>query len=200
MKRKGNTKKVDELYDYLHDNFEYREDGNLVRLFDNGSRGKAGTTLGSKGGYKSNAYKQCIILGKGQQIHRLIFLFHEGYLPPFPLIVDHDDTNKLNNRIENLREKTRSENSFNSSKPNKHGYAGIYPTESGKKWIARIGGVKKGGEHLGTFDSKDEAVFARREAEMEHYGEYSSSYPQEVVEEEDCGHCNGTGKVRSSDG
>jgi hypothetical protein len=46
-------------------------------------------------------------------LHRLIFMYHHGYFPPQ---IDHINRNKLDNRIENLRSCTHSENILNRDK------------------------------------------------------------------------------------
>lgn len=71
--------------------------------------------------------------GKVYKAHRLIFLYHHGYLPAE---IDHIDGNPLNNRIENLRPASRSENLRNTKKrvDNKSGYKGICWDKRSEKW------------------------------------------------------------------
>lgn len=61
-----------------------------------------------------------------------------------------------------------SEQSRNRRKPktNKSGYKGVLFSKSHNKWEARIGirGIRK---HLGFFDTKEEAINARKKAEKE---------------------------------
>ena len=60
----------------------------------------------------------------GFKIHRLIWLYHHGYLPD---VVDHIDNDTNNNRIENLRASSGKTNIFNSYKPkhNTSGHKGV---------------------------------------------------------------------------
>jgi len=66
----------------------------------------------------------------------LIFLYHHGYLPKF---VDHIDGNKKNNRIENLREATKSQNAMNQkvSTRNTSGIKGVMWHKRDKKWFVQ---------------------------------------------------------------
>lgn len=81
-------------YDLIKKDFVYI-DGELYR--------KCGTL--NKNGYHNTKYKEKIY-----RSHRLIFFYHYGYLPK---CIDHIDGNKSNNKIENLREATYSQNLCN---------------------------------------------------------------------------------------
>lgn len=80
-----------------------------------------GDAAGSKP--KSNYYNTKF-KGKHYLNHRIIFFLHNGYCPD---ILDHIDGNPLNNKIDNLREATYSNNNCNSKiqKNNKLGHKGI---------------------------------------------------------------------------
>jgi len=142
----------------LHELFEYR-DGDLYWR-----PSKAGTIDGG-------GYYQTGIRGKYFKNHRLIFLMHHGYLPA---LIDHIDGNKLNNRIENLREATRSQNCFNSmrSKANTTGIKGVCWRPDIKKYRARIYVYKKTIE-LGSFDSLEDAGKAVAEARDKYHGQFA---------------------------
>lgn len=89
------------------------------------------------------------------------------------LHVDHINGNKLDNRRENLRVVTTQKNQVNRKNLNRNNTSGIrgvaFVTAFGK-WRAQITFQKKN-RHLGLFRTKDEAISARRAAEMELYGE-----------------------------
>ena len=144
----------------LHELFEYR-DGDLYW-----KPSKAGTVDGS-------GYLQTGIQGRYFKNHRLIFLMHHGYLPS---LIDHIDGNKLNNKIENLRPATRSQNSFNSmkSKINKSGVKGVSWRENLKKYRARIYANKKTYE-LGHFEKLEDAERAVMEARLKYHGEFAKN-------------------------
>ena len=86
-------------------------------------------------------------------------MFH-GYEP---YIVDHIDGNPLNNKIENLRAATNSQNQANTrlSKANTSGYKGVYFHKSTGLWQASVRKDKKL-IHLGLFQNIEDAVKARR--------------------------------------
>lgn len=71
-------------------------------------------------------------------LHRLFFYWHNGFLPR---LVDHKDTNPQNNKIENLRELTTSQNTRNSHKIKKKTsskYKGVCWNKQHKKWQANL--------------------------------------------------------------
>ena len=100
-------------------------------------------------------------------VHRLIWAWHHERWPKGQL--DHIDHNKQNNRIENLREVSRSENCKNRSfrVTNSSGRTGVYWHKRSKKWTAIIvsNGIRK---HLGYFSRFEDAVDAREVAEKHH--------------------------------
>lgn len=96
---------------------------------------------------------------------------------PDGYVVDHIkhpqiSENKIDNRKSNLEIKTKQQNSMNSYQHsnNKTGCSGV--TERNGKWIARIG-YKNKRYFLGAFNTLEEAVKARKEAEELYWGKYS---------------------------
>jgi len=113
---------------------------------------------------RSVSYRQGLFMGKRRMAHRLIFLYIYGYLPEQ---IDHIDGDGLNNRIENLRDATRSENARNRVCPinNAAGALGVEWIGRCNKWKARIF-VSGKLRHLGYFDTKQEAIDARKHADQ----------------------------------
>lgn len=60
----------------------------------------------------SKGYLSARINGRTYLVHRLIWLYHYGYMPNWPRVIDHIDGDPTNNRLENLREVTLSQNIF----------------------------------------------------------------------------------------
>ena len=94
--------------------------------------------IGERAGYK-HKYGYRIISVKGVQYkeHRLIFLYHHGFLPKF---IDHVNCVKNDNRIENLRPATKIENcrNFGTPKHNTSGVKGVSISPRSKNWRARL--------------------------------------------------------------
>ncbi len=93
--------------------------------------------------------------------------------------LDHRSRDRLDNRLENLREATDSENSFNvpRRKDNKSGHRGIRVLPAGKRKPRRyVTEIYKDGKKttLGTFPSLDEALSARLKAANDLFGEFAS--------------------------
>jgi hypothetical protein len=113
-------------------NFDYKN-GNLYW-----KSVKKGIVYGQLAGdVKKNGYRYIVLNKKRYLAHRLIFLFHYGYLPEF---IDHIDNNKTNNQIENLRQATKNQNAQNKkmSKTNKSGVKGVSWHNKANKWQSEV--------------------------------------------------------------
>ena len=95
-------------------------------------------------------YARIIKSGTTYKIHRLIL--------PNSAIIDHKDFNGLNNRRNNLRECTHSQNQANTiaRKTNSCGVKGVHKRASSGKWIAQChtGGKQT---HIGCFETMKDA-------------------------------------------
>lgn len=113
---------------------------------------------------RNDGYAYAKINGKGIKLHR--FLFDNI---PDGMFVDHINRIKLDNRKNNLRLVTPSENNQNLDmyKTNKSGRTGIYKRNN--TWIVTIRYNNKH-KHIGCFKNFDDAVKAREQAEIECYG------------------------------
>ena len=108
-------------------------------------------------------YIQIEINNKFYQLHRLIYKYHNEDWDITDNSkdnhIDHININSLDNRIENLRILTNSQNQRNrKKKPNcSSKYIGV--TKNGKKWkvVIRIGSKNK---YLGLFKTEEEAAEA----------------------------------------
>ena len=119
----------------LHEMFEYKN-GQLIYKIKTSRKVK----IGDVAGYVNKlGYRQISINYKLYQAHRLIWIMHNGDIET-GLDIDHIDRNPSNNRIENLRVSTRSQNRSNSTKQknNTSGYKGVSWHKCAKKWMACI--------------------------------------------------------------
>ena len=85
--------------------------------------------------------------------------------PSEDMVVDHINHNRLDNRKQNLRLCTQGENLRNKK------VKGVTFDKRRNKWYARIM-INRKNLHLGSFDTKEEAIEARKQAEIEYFGEY----------------------------
>ena len=85
-------------------------------------------------------------------------------------VVDHINQNKLDNRLENLRTTSQSMNCFNRKCSNESGYNGV--SQKNGKWFSRIM-VNGENIYLGIYEKIEDAIDARKEAEIKYRGEYS---------------------------
>ncbi len=133
--------------------------------------------IGDKAGgvhTKQNGQQRCeITLNRiSYQASRLIFLYHKGYLPK---IVDHKDRDTLNDRIENIRAASKSENNRNrtAAKNKTSNYLGVSFYKKYQKWHAqiKINGIVK---HICySVDEKDAAMAYNLKAKQ-HHGEFAN--------------------------
>ena len=120
---------------------------------------KAGDVVGS--GSLKNGYRCTAIGGKQYYQHRLIWLYVHGSWPDGP--IDHINGNKSDNRIENLRIATPSQNQHNRKKTkSKSGMTGAYKHWSGR-WYSTIM-VENKKHYLGMFETEEAAAKAYADA------------------------------------
>lgn len=106
---------------------------------------------------------------KNVYMHRVILGAPDG------TDVDHIDTGEtLNNRRENLRLCTVSQNGMNRPFPknNASGYKGVYWNKKDRKWQADIC-VNQARHHLGQFVDIEDAARAYDEAARKYHGEFA---------------------------
>lgn len=130
-----------------------------------------GHRLGKKAGSVNNGYITIKLHQKAYQAHILAWIYVYGESPH--LLLDHVDRNGLNNKIDNLRSATVSQNCANKAHYNKHGLKGIGFDKRHGKWYANIQ-INKKQTRLGTFKTKEEAHEAYMKAAKNIHGEFAS--------------------------
>lgn len=122
------------------------------------------------GSVRKDGYVSIKIDGKQYKAHRLAWLYVNGVWPRAR--IDHRDNCQSNNRWDNIRLATHSENMFNRklNKNNAAGYKGVVLKKG--RYIAYIN--KHGARHwLGGFDTAAAAAEARAEKARELHGEFA---------------------------
>jgi len=155
--------------DLLNELFEYdKETGKLYWKVVR-QRGKVGDEVGCDNG---RGYLVTGINGKTYKVHRVIFLMHKGYLPK---TLDHINGDRSDNRLENLRAVTRSQNQHNRklNKNNTSGFKGVSWDTRRKTWRAYI--CLEGKRiYLGLFKTPEEADAVVRKAREELHGSFAN--------------------------
>ena len=155
--------------DRLRELFSYDPETGVLVCRVARSNSIAGSEVGS---IASNGYMYVTVDYARMLVHRVIWAIHYGEYPEAD--VDHEDRNKRNNRIINLRDASRSQNNANSPAPsnNTSGIRGISWNARLGKWHAYISwhGERR---HLGFFDNLNDASRARVDAEMELFGKFA---------------------------
>lgn len=154
-----------QLLKEIKEKFEYR-DGNLYWREGNGR--KSGRLIG---GGKS-LYKVCAVNRVTYYQHRLIFLYHYGYMPKY---LDHINNDRHDNRIENLRAVSARQNQHNRSinKNSTSGVKGVFWHKPAGKWMAQVRCDSKiyyGGLH----DNIHDAAQAIKEMRKKLHGKFAN--------------------------
>ncbi len=123
------SKEIDEYIDYNSDT------GLFFWKRDVGRKVKKGTPCGST--CKTNGYVKIRFKGRNMAAHRLAWFIVYGYEPR---VIDHINGVRDDNRIENIRDVTVTENNRNHKfrSTNTSGYDGVYFRIDRQLWMAQI--------------------------------------------------------------
>lgn len=133
------------------------------------------------GATSQGKYWQVMLNGVNYLGHRLVWcVFYGSDLGKS--LIDHISGDGFDNRIENLRLATSSQNLSNKRKTDKNtsGVVGVTWDKANNKWMAQIC-VNRKNIKLGRFESKDDAALARKAAEIRYRGEFSYGESQRIA-------------------
>lgn len=149
-------------YDFVRKSFDYNPNsGILIRKIASN-----GFPANEEAGYQlKNGYKNIKILGNTYSVHRVIWLWMEGFWPE-PQI-DHIDRDPSNNKWENLRMVSSVCNIRNQgiNSVNTTGVKGVCPYKDSGKYFVYVY-INRKSYHIGSFTDFTEAVFHRLAAEQ----------------------------------
>lgn len=144
------------------------ETGVFTRKIRTSNRVKVGAPAGCT---TSQGYVAIRVDRRRYKAHRLAWLYVHGVWPNND--IDHDDRDRSNNRIDNLRDVTHKQNHENTGlrDDNTSGFRGVSSEPRTSKWVARI--MHHGKQvNLGTFptpESASEAYEAMRDRLYTHH-------------------------------
>lgn len=136
-------------YDPHTGNFTWMTRSDVGKIWNSRYAGKTAFSTVLSNGYLSGSINKKTLLA-----HRVAWAIYYGYFPACD--IDHINMDKKDNRIENLRLSTRSQNMFNRGKQlnNTSGYKGVSLHKPTGKWDARIC-VEKEKIYIGLFDTPE---------------------------------------------
>jgi hypothetical protein len=139
--------------------FKYNpETGDFVRISTNKKTGSTNI---------KNGYVYLTLNKKHHLAHRVAWLIVYGEWPNG--LIDHDNRNKTDNRICNLRIADKTTNGTNRSGGySSTGYRGIYVQSNTNKYRVRIKNI-----HYGYFNTLEEAITVAQKAIQTMYGEFA---------------------------
>ncbi len=122
------------------------------------------------GSPNKRGYIRIGIAKKYYMAHRLVWLYHRGWLPE---ALDHKNGNPADNRMSNLRPATQMENRWNSRRklPTTTNTKGVYKRPSGHYEAHICANHKR--VHLGTFERKKDAIAAVSKARKQLHREFA---------------------------
>lgn len=151
---------VIDLFDYV--------DGKLFWRKKLSNRVKVGDEVGCR---DKRGYVRASIYNNLYWVHRVVFLYHHGYMPTF---VDHINLDTGDNRIENLRAATKAQNMRNVRlrSDNRSGVKNV-------SWDARLGKwrvqmrINDIPTYIGVFDDLETAKFVASEYRDRYHGGFA---------------------------
>jgi len=156
---------LEELKEFL----DYNPDTGVIIWKKQSSNIEIGQEAGSVNG---KGYRIIHFKNKYYLAHRLAYYMYHG-IDPLKQLLDHENLNKQDNCIKNLRLATWPENGRNRgpNKNNTSGVTGVYWHKASQKWLSQIM-VNGKTKYLGVYINKEDADQARKEGEKKYFGKF----------------------------
>jgi hypothetical protein len=166
MKIENNSQNVATLFKKL---FDYdSKTGSLIWRVTKSATAVAGSIAGS---VNARGHVNVSVNKKMYAAHQIVYAIHHGYIPKE---IDHINKVKTDNRIENLRECTSSQNKGNIGllSSNRTGYRGVSLNKKTGFYHAQI---KLNGRqtYLGRFKDPEDAAKVYNSAARDHFGDFA---------------------------
>ncbi len=154
------TERLRQIFDYC--------DGKLIRKIAISNNSKIGEIAGFHG---KNGYFYASVDDKTYPLHRLIWIWHGKE----ECGLDHINNDPSDNRIENLRPASHSQNMWNKriAKNNSTGVKGVIWKKDKQKYRVRIG-VNGKRIHIGDFVDLELAELVAVEARAKYHGQFAN--------------------------
>jgi hypothetical protein len=171
------NQKIMPPFDLLHEYIDYNPNTGIGTWKKQISRNlQIGKEVGS---ITPNNYRSLHFFGQRYMAHRVFWFMHYGE-DPFLKQIDHIDRNSLNNKIENLRLVEAWQNHHNKNQTltnqTKSNVTGVNFHKNKNIWIANLS-VNKKRYYLGCFKNIEDAIKARKEAEIKYLSNiYNNSF------------------------
>lgn len=154
----------------LSELFEYVNGGKLRRKVSAGNQ-KAGVETTGK--LERHGYCRILVDGEHYLFHRIVWRLVYGDEPEF---IDHINSDRSDNRIENLRRVNKNSNCQHQLRPrnNTSGFIGVYRYSRSNSWVAKIC-VNSKSKTIGYYKDIKDAVLAYNDKCNELHGEFGKS-------------------------
>ena len=149
------------LFEYVNGELFWKNPSNPKRI----AKGDKAGTVSKRG------YVHVQVYGKIYKAHQLVFLMMHGYIPK---LIDHINGVLTDNRIENLREASVSENQQNAKTraDNSSGVKNVSWHQRLCKWTVQLS-FKGKVKHFGNFADLELAALVAEEARNKYYGQFA---------------------------